>query len=92
MQCLKHYFGVGEDNSRSIIIEYEYPFPIETECKFAALVKDSNGGKYMYTSEFYEWSCAFKLCGIDSEGNRSSYSYVTNTLEDFLEAINHKIE
>ena len=89
---LKHYFGVGEDNSKSIIIEYEFPFPIETECKFAALVKDSNGEKYMYTSEFYEWSGCFKLCEITDDGFRSSYSLITNTLEEFLEAINHRID
>ena len=88
---LKHYFSIGEDNSRSIIIEYEFPFPIETECKFAALVKDSNGEKFMYTSEFYEWSGVFKLCETKSDGDRFSYSYVTNTLYEFLEAINHKI-
>lgn len=88
---LKHYFGVGEDNSKSIIIEYEFPFPIETECKFAALVKNSNGEKSMYTSEFYEWSREFKLCEINSDGDRFSYSYVTNTLDEFLEAIKHKI-
>ena len=89
---LKYYFGVGEDNSRSIIIEYEYPFPIETECKFAALVKDTNGEKYMYTSEFYEWSGCFKLCETNSDGDRFSYSYITNTLEEFLDAINHRID
>lgn len=87
---LKHYFGVG-NNSRSIIIEFKYPFPIETECKFAALVKNSDGRKYMYTSEFHSWSFEFKLCGIDSEGNRDSYDFTTNKLEQFLQAINQKI-
>ena len=87
---------VAEEKVRALLtlgtVEYEFPFPIETECNFAALVKDSNGEKFMYTSEFYEWSGCFKLCETNSDGDRFSYSYITNTLEEFLDAINHKID
>ena len=88
---LKHYFAAGENNSRSIIIEFEYPLPIEAECKFVALVIDGDGQRRMYTSEFYSWSFEFRLCEVDSMGNRSSYSNVVNTLDDFLFAIEQKI-
>ena len=66
---LKYYFGVGEDNSRSIIIEYEFPFPIETECKFAALVKDTNG-KDVFNQGDLQAVAEFAVSKAESEMKR----------------------
>ena len=87
---LKHHFATGEDGSSSIVIEFEGPWDLETECNYIALVKNPNGTKIMYTSEYYADSKTFKLCKTDESGNRVSYSYVTNTLGEFLKAIKHK--
>ena len=89
---LKHHFATGDDGSRSIIIEFEGPFLLETECNFVALVKYKDGTKIMYTSEYYEDSNRFKLCKTDQGGSRFSFSNVTNNLKEFLQAINHVIE
>ena len=66
-----------------ILPEKEY---IECECNFILLTENKNKEKVIYTSEYYALDNEFKLCEVKKD-YRGSLSYITNTEEDFINAI-----
>ena len=58
----------------------------ECECNFAALIIH-NGVKKYYTGEYYAETQSFNLCVIDADDARRVFSYSTNTLEEFKNAV-----
>lgn len=64
---------------------------IECECNFILLTEDKNKEKVIYTSEYYAMDNEFKLCEVRKD-SRGSLSYITNTKEEFINAVSEVLK
>ena len=64
----------------------------ECECNFVAVLEDNSGTRKYYTSEYYAMGEYFALCEWKYDTNHVAYNQHTDTLEDFLTAIDCQLD